>query len=320
MKVSIVIPYYNGQRFLEGCLRSVSQQEYRNIEPILIDDGSEDQSNRIVEKWNKSNPLKFNLIRTKNKGSANARNLGLAIATGDYIQFLDVDDLLENKKISNQVDLITDSESMPDFVAGSYLEVSNSGSGKIHIPYSEDSWDALITSRLGVTSANLFNKTTLDEINGFDTNQISSQEYELMFRIMMKKNFKIIFDHKVNTVKQNVNPASISLSNNSQNSLRYLQLRAKIRDYMVESGFDEKHISDCENEIFREVRRLYNLDKKSAIKCYNNHINRKFSPSNKFEISRKKLPSYYKLIYQLFGFKVTEMIYSNINSIKILIE
>lgn len=95
--VSIIVPCYNQESFLEETLQSVQNQTHTNWECLLINDGSTDQTDRICKKWvEKDNRFKY--FSSTNKGVSNARNIGLKAASGDYIQFLDGDDLLEKDK------------------------------------------------------------------------------------------------------------------------------------------------------------------------------------------------------------------------------
>lgn len=98
--VSVIIPCYNALPFLKETLTSVFYQSYPNIEVIVIDDGSTDGSYEYVESLNKSH---LTLVKNKGKGACAARNYGLKLATGVYIQFLDADDLLSADKIEAQV-------------------------------------------------------------------------------------------------------------------------------------------------------------------------------------------------------------------------
>lgn len=97
-KVSIIIPVYNAEKYLNKCLDSVVNQTYQNIEIILVDDGSTDTSSKICEEYqNKHQNIEYK--KTKNSGVSNARNTGLKMATGKYIFFLDSDDYLEENSI-----------------------------------------------------------------------------------------------------------------------------------------------------------------------------------------------------------------------------
>ena len=94
-KVSIIIPVYNVEKYLKKCLDSVVKQTYKNIEIIIIDDGSNDGSSEICKKY--LNDERIIYKKTINSGVSNARNLGIKISTGDYITFIDSDDwILEN--------------------------------------------------------------------------------------------------------------------------------------------------------------------------------------------------------------------------------
>lgn len=93
-KVSIIIPMYNAEKSVKRCLESALSQTYKNIELICVNDGSEDNTARIVDSISRLDSRVL-LISKENGGVSSARNLGIKRATGYYIQFLDVDDALE---------------------------------------------------------------------------------------------------------------------------------------------------------------------------------------------------------------------------------
>lgn len=101
-KVSVIIPVYNAAQYLKDCIDSVLAQSFQNIEIIVVNDGSTDDSFSIAQGFGNS----IILLNQENKGASAARNNGLRHATGDYIQFLDADDILECHKIQRQVDFI----------------------------------------------------------------------------------------------------------------------------------------------------------------------------------------------------------------------
>lgn len=95
MKLSIIIPIYNASKYLKSTLNSISKQTYRNIEVLLIDDGSIDDSAKLcLEMTEKDNRFKY--YKTENGGPSKARNLGIKLAQGEYIGFCDSDDLLNS--------------------------------------------------------------------------------------------------------------------------------------------------------------------------------------------------------------------------------
>ena len=95
--VSILIPCYNSEKWLAETLESALAQTWQNKEIIVVDDGSTDSSLEIAKTF-ESNKVK--VLRQDNRGASAARNLGLTNAQGDFIQYLDADDLLSEDKIS----------------------------------------------------------------------------------------------------------------------------------------------------------------------------------------------------------------------------
>lgn len=114
--VSVIIPVYNGADFLENCLRSVIKQTYRDIEIIAIDDGSTDDSYAICERLAQEDQ-RIRLYRQENAGVSAARNLGIEVARGDYVLFVDADDVMIESGIQS---LLQKSKDV-DMVVGSYI-------------------------------------------------------------------------------------------------------------------------------------------------------------------------------------------------------
>lgn len=110
MLVSIIVPIYNAEKFLDKCLQSLRKQTYSNFEAILINDGSTDQSQKICERYAKIDQ-RFTIICQSNSGVSAARNLGLDLVHGEKVLFIDADDYVEESYISslmyhNQNDLV----------------------------------------------------------------------------------------------------------------------------------------------------------------------------------------------------------------------
>ena len=99
MKISIIIPIYNSEKYLKQCLESLKFQDYKNFEVIMINDGSTDSSQNICKLFSK-NDDRFKLYNQKNSGVSKSRNSGLRKATGDIIMFVDSDDYLEQNAFS----------------------------------------------------------------------------------------------------------------------------------------------------------------------------------------------------------------------------
>lgn len=112
MLITVIVPFYKSEKYIEKCLKSILNQTYRNIEILLINDGSPDDSRKICEKII-SNDSRAKIIDKKNGGVSSARNLGLKVANGDFITFVDSDDELKLdlyermvKYINKDVDIV----------------------------------------------------------------------------------------------------------------------------------------------------------------------------------------------------------------------
>ena len=115
MKISLIIPVYNSEKYLSKCLDSIINQTFslKNIEVIIINDGSTDNSEKIIMRYEK----KLNIIykKQKNEGQSSARNKGIKLAKGKYLTFIDSDDYIDKKMLSimykeadnNNLDIIT---------------------------------------------------------------------------------------------------------------------------------------------------------------------------------------------------------------------
>lgn len=99
-KISIVVPVYNVEKYLDRCLCSIVAQTYVNLEIILVDDGSKDDSSRICDLWSLKDK-RVKVIHKSNGGLAEARNVGIEYSTGDYILFIDSDDYICANMCSN---------------------------------------------------------------------------------------------------------------------------------------------------------------------------------------------------------------------------
>ncbi|MCQ2471871.1 MAG: glycosyltransferase [Clostridia bacterium] len=128
-KVSVIIPTYNYEKYIDKCVSSVVEQTLRDIEIILVDDGSTDDTPKICDKWTEKDS-RIKVIHKKNGGAASARNAGIAVASGKYVCFFDSDDTISDnmleslwKKLNETgADICTCLSSLNGETLGSYKE------------------------------------------------------------------------------------------------------------------------------------------------------------------------------------------------------
>ncbi len=122
--VSVIVPVYNMETSLEGAMRSVLAQDYQNLELILVDDGSKDESYAVCCKMAEAD-ARVRCIHTENQGSGPARNTGIAASRGKYLYFPDADDFLEPHAISTLVRAMEDGKY--DLVVFGYKTLTHEG-------------------------------------------------------------------------------------------------------------------------------------------------------------------------------------------------
>lgn len=113
IKISVVVPIYNVEKFLKQCVESILDQEYKNVEIVLVDDGSTDASGEICDSF-ASNDERVKVVHKRNGGLVSARKAGVDKSTGHYITFVDGDDWVDNRWLSEVAKIINDYE--PDIV------------------------------------------------------------------------------------------------------------------------------------------------------------------------------------------------------------
>lgn len=172
-KVSIVVPIYNAEKFLRRCLDSIINQTYKNIEIILIDDGSNDNSREICELYKKEDN-RIIVRHNDNHGVSYTRNCGIDIAQGKYILFIDSDDTVEINYVELLVSAIESSNK--DIAVCAYNDIY--GNKKISNALDDD----------------IVNKLTGDIRNDyFDLNKFMYHPYEKIYLLDVIKKYNIYF-------------------------------------------------------------------------------------------------------------------------------
>ena len=188
LKISVIIPVYNVEKYLNRCVESILNQTYRNLEIILIDDGSTDKSSQLCDFFS-TKDSRIKVIHKKNGGLSSARNVGLDNATGDYIIFIDSDDYINRFYFENIIIDISDY----DLLIYSF-QTKNNKSIK-EISYVRDIDDSickidfcrfLTNSRLFANVTNkVFKKNRVDNIR-FDTSTNLGEDYEFVMHYFIK--------------------------------------------------------------------------------------------------------------------------------------
>lgn len=193
--VSVIIPVYNKAHFLPDTLKSVFAQNYKDIEVIIVDDGSTDNVLSAVEPY--KNKVKF--VRQSNMGVSLARNKGIQIASGDFVCFLDADDVFLPEKIKRQIDYF---EQHPecDLVYTNGIVVDQKGNrvcdGCVQrkTGYSGDVFRELLIRNFITTSSVMVRKEKILFQEPFKQKYKASQDYDLWLTLSRDCNFGYLDD------------------------------------------------------------------------------------------------------------------------------
>lgn len=187
--ISVVVPCYNAERWVAECIQSCLDQTYQPIEIIVVDDGSTDQSQRIILNLSRSSHVSIRFIEGSHKGACAARNRGLAAATGDYVQFLDADDLMCSRKIELQA---IASMHNPDAVpCGPWLWLQPSNGEWLtelprqHMSNSGDLIHEWLEGRFLAAHSFLWPRRLIIELGGWDESLSSFQDGDLFIRAVL---------------------------------------------------------------------------------------------------------------------------------------
>ena len=169
--VSVIVPVYNGERFIAEAIQSALLQTYRNIEVLVIDDGSTDKTAAVLQAQ-AALDSRVRIIRQANGGVARARNRGLAEARGEFVAPLDADDLWDPSKIERQVDRMLQAGDATGLVYSWWIWVDDEGTAIDRSPewrIEGDAADILLQVNFtGNASVPLFRRRCLDEVGGYD--------------------------------------------------------------------------------------------------------------------------------------------------------
>lgn len=272
-KVCIVIPVYNTEKYLECCINSVLNQTYKNLQIILVNDGSTDESTIICNSF-KEKDDRISVIHKENEGLGLTRNVGMMEANAEYITFLDSDDWIENNHIENLVKYMIKHKC--DLVIGGNCKCSNEGNilENTNLPYYGEfdrnkinekiklsiiAADDTSKKDLGIPMSVCFNLYKLEIIKQNNIIFGSEREYvseDLFFNLAYLSNANKILLSKENGYFYRFNPASITRKFDEKQFERILSYYVKL---MNDDNLDKSN-KDIENRIKRStIAKIRNL-------------------------------------------------------------
>lgn len=254
-KVSVIIPAYNAIAYLPKTLASVQQQTFKDFEVLVIDDGSTDSTADWVNSLSDRN---VQLIVQKNGGCASARNRGIQAARGDYIAFLDADDIWEPSKLEKQAHILETSAAVG--VVNTWISnIDSQGQpiGNLGTPDAEGKvWAQVIEENpIMCGSAPMVRRQCFDAVGLFDQSLRSAEDWDMWIRLAKKYEFAVV---KEPLVRYRIHPKSKSHN---------LQLHLQSRLSVIEKAFSDSASDDsASDDASASEEAGKNAGEKSAVK------------------------------------------------------
>jgi glycosyltransferase involved in cell wall biosynthesis len=301
--VSILIPCFNAERWIERTVESALAQTWAEKEVIVVDDGSTDRSLEVIRQFNG----RIRWETGPNCGGGAARNWLLELARGQWIQYLDADDYLLPTKIAAQVEFVTANPDL-DVVFGpitlEHWSEHTTRCEQLAIPEPHDLWVLLASWRLPQTGAPLWRKQAIVDVGGWKSDQSCCQEHELYLRLLIRgKRFAY---HPTNgAVYRQWSTATLCKRNISEVHRRRLEIEQRAEDYLRESAQLSRERLHAINQARFQIARIawqYDPDFAGKLMDQVQRLDPKFSPTG------AAAPIHYRLIFHSLGFRAAERI------------
>lgn len=243
VKVSVIIPTYNRGKLIERSVRSVLNQTYKNIEVIIVDDGSTDNTKEVIESIKDERIIYY---KQENGGAAKARNTGVNLATSEYIAFHDSDDVWRENKLEKQIDFLNKNPQY-GMVYSNFkfhrLDGSSSSIPQDMNPIGELDGDIfftlLINNTVGAPTM-VLRKELFEEIGGFDTTLTCLEDWDFAIRFSEQ--------YYVGYIKEDLMDAYQQKDGVSSNGKDYFNIRCdmicRYKDVLWKNGLFDLVVGD----------------------------------------------------------------------------
>ena len=234
--ISVVVTCYNHENYIEQCLRSIFNQTYRNIELIVLDDGSTDSSNQIIQEVLKDSPFVTTFESHENIGVVRTRNKGINLLNGDYFLFVDSDDFLDDRYVEELFDCAINHQA--DIV---YCDLFNFEKNEVYLKAQEFELHSLLVSNY-ISNCSLVKKSILKGI--YYDEKLSGkklEDYDFFLNLIINKGAKAVYQPNTKLNYRVFEKDSIS----KRDSVRY--------HYEIYLEILEKYLDKLPHEVYQAV-------------------------------------------------------------------
>ena len=300
--ISIIIPTYNVEKYIIECIDSVLNQTYNEFEIIIVDNNSTDNTIEILQEYKVKYPKLIFIYNEPNQGAAFARNTGLEYAKGEWIQFLDADDILKHDKLKVQVKLIRSDIS---FIVGAWFYQYTNGSKIVQYVGEKDIISAVFKGKFcGNMCSNLWNSRYLRKINGFDV-FTDTDDQDIMLRLALINNNIAYSNEPLTIVRDREDKSNLSQQDIVGHYIRHIILRVNIIERLKNEmpnyyNENQRFLWHC---VYWFCRLLSSYNLKAGVDAYSKYMPKNFQPIIIKDIDN---PKWHLYLTSIIGFKYTE--------------
>ena len=224
--VSVIIATFNRSNILPRCLESVLSQTYQNLEIIIVDDGSSDNTNNVIKRYKKKdNRIKY-FRHNQNKGNASARNTAVKNSKGFYVAFIDDDDeWIDKNKIEKQVKIFKKKDDKNlGIVCSGIVRCKLNGKQKVEkLKAPRDIKYQVLKGGYIHNSTVLTKKSIIKKVGGFDLKVCRGVDSEFFRKLVVIYNYKVFFMKEITCKYYENSPNRMSINNNIEGSLGHIK-------------------------------------------------------------------------------------------------
>lgn len=255
-KVSIIVPVYMVEKYIGRCIQSILDQTYKNIEVLLVDDGSKDSSGAICDRY-ADQDARIQVFHLKNSGVAAARNSGLKFSTGKYVTFVDADDYIDRDYIKIMIKSIEQNNN--DCVMVGHKELFENGmvtstmkADAVEVHLNRDEliktlcYSPVVLENCDITSVwgKLYKKAVLEGIT-FNEGMILGEDFDFNLRVYSKSDSAVVLP--VDNYYYLIREGSTMRKKNPSGLLQTQDEIEKIADKMIDNGYHSAVLAKCVN-------------------------------------------------------------------------
>lgn len=315
--VSIIIPCFNAERWVSEAIDACLEQTYPHVEIIVIDDCSTDSSLEIIQSY--GDKIIWERL-PENKGGSYARNRGLTLSKGEYIQFLDADDFILPKKIEIQINFLEKTQA--DVVYGDWRYQGHQSNGVIFLDQIEkplmqtDILQSLLENWWTAVASILYRRTIVEKSGGWDENLSAAQDRDFLISVVMS-GANIVYQPGCYSIYRRYGNVTVSTASKPRWVENHCKVLKKVENRLLEQHQQEipvNYRAALAQGYFELARDYMYIDYPLYVKYLNKSLT--LCPDFKHKSSK----AIFNLAQDIFGFPFSEQIVHRILLFKTLLK